>query len=124
MLATCSRRRLVDQAQRILRRRVGAAVIHRVDGEEQVLAAQIVVQPHRAEVLADVLQGMAEGFADAAAQLGAVLRRPERQQRRHGGIHADVLFIARRVRQITLPRLRYRAQTSPSLNPQAWRKPS
>ncbi len=49
-----------------------------------------MVQTHRAEVLANTLDGAIEGLADAAAQLRAILHGPEIQQLGHAGSEADV----------------------------------
>ena len=47
-----------------------------------------------------MLRGMAEGFSDSAAQLRAVLHRPQREQRRDRRIDADILLLPGRVGQI------------------------
>ena len=73
---------LVDEAERILRGRVGGAVVDGVDGEEQILAAEVVVEARGAEVFADVLLGMAEGFGDAARRSsGPFCDGPQGEQR-------------------------------------------
>ena len=77
---------LVDVAQRIGRWRSRGACIDRVDGEEQILAAEIVIEASGAEVLFDVLRRMAEGFGDAAGisvrqEFRSVRDRPKIQQR-------------------------------------------
>ena len=95
---------LVDQAQRILRGRVRGAVVDGVDGEEQILAAEVVVKARGAEVFADMLLGVAEGLCDSAAKFRTVLHRPQREQGRDGRIDADKLFPAFRVGQIALAR--------------------
>ena len=104
---------LVHQAQRIGRRRGGRAVVNGVGGEEQILAAQVIVEPRGAEVLPYVLRGMAERLRDAAAQVWPVL----------GCVDTHVRLPSRRVGQIALPRLvignqRHRAQ--PPVLPEAF----
>ncbi len=65
---------LVNQTQRILRGRVGGAVVHGVDAKEQIVRCKIVVETRGAEVFADLLLRMAEGFRNAAAELGPILQ--------------------------------------------------
>ena len=100
----------VDEAQRILRRRIGGAVVDGVDAEEQILAGEIVIEARGAEVLADILFRMAEGLGDSAAEFRAVGHRPKRQQRFDGRIHANILLRARGVGEIALARLVVRYQ--------------
>ncbi len=57
---------LVDVAQRIGRWRSRGACIDRVDAEEQILAAEVVIEASCTEVLKDMLRRMAEGFSNAA----------------------------------------------------------
>ncbi len=95
----------VHQAQRILRGRVGSAVVDGVDGEEEIFAAEVVVKTRGAEVFADVLLGMAEGLRNSAAQFRTVLHRPQREQRRDGRIDADELLLSCGVGQIAQARL-------------------
>ena len=114
---------LVDQAQRILRRRIRPTVVHRVHREQQIARCQIRIEAGRPEILADVLFRMAERLRDAAPQLRPVRHRPQRQQRRHRRVHAHVLLRPRAVRQISLAclvvrRQRHRAQ--PPVLPEAF----
>ena len=57
---------LVDVAQGIGGGRSCRARINGVDGEQQILAAEIVIETSGAEILVDVLRRMAEGFRNAA----------------------------------------------------------
>ncbi len=70
---------LVDPCERVLGWGVGRGVVDGVDGEEQVIGAEVGVEAGGAEVFADALGGAGVGIGDASAKLGAILYRPQVQ---------------------------------------------
>src|ERR1039458_546199 len=96
---------LIHIAQWILRWGIRAAVVDCVNGKEKVVAADILVKPRSAEVLMNALFWMTESLGNSTAKVRSIGNRPEREQRLHGGVYADVLFHARSVRQVALARL-------------------
>ena len=86
----------VDHRERICGRGVGGGVVDGVDGEEEILGADVVVEARGAEVFADVCLGLLKAWAMPVAsgswigQFRAVRVRPELQQIGDAGSEADV----------------------------------
>ena len=99
----------VDQGERVLSRRMCGRIVHRVNGEEEVVGRDVGVETSGAECLANMLRGIGEGSCNTGRKSGRRVQKlrsvgngPESEQRSDRRIHADVLEYPRRVRNEAL----------------------
>jgi len=100
---------LIDERERVGRRSVRGGVVDGVGSEEEIALAEVVVEACRAEVFADMLDGVGVCGRDAGGeacrgvdQLRPVLYGPQVEQRSYAGGYAYVCLTAFAVGNITL----------------------